>query len=255
VAEHIPASAVVAAISHDYGKTLQQVLAIYKSEPSLAPMMDQLETGLGVLGGPDAALGWIGDTAIVVNDSSGTPEGGLIVLPTDKAVAERLFTTVRSFIAFGGAQQGITVREETYAGTTIVVVEIADIGALTGMGSAGASPTVPLPLGSLGIAYAVTGDIVVIGSGPDFVKHVLDTTKASSIASNDRYKGLVERAGKGTGSTFVDIAAVRALVEKALAAADPGGQMAAYETGVKPAGVPRPARKEEPHTSWQSASG
>ena len=49
------------------------------------------------------------------------------------------------------------------------------------------------------IAYAVTDQVVVIGSGPGFVKHVLDTTKDTSLASNDRYKSLADRAGTGTG--------------------------------------------------------
>lgn len=233
VAEHIPATAMVVAISHDYGATLKQVLALYKAEPSLKEMIDQLETGLGVLGGQDAVLAWIGDTAIVVNDSVGSPEGGIVALPTDKAAAERLFTSLRSFIALGGAQQGISVRDETYAGTTITIVDVGDLAALSGMGSAGAAAPFPMPSGHVEIAYAVTDDIVVVGSGPGFVKHVLDTTSGTSIASNDRYKGLIDRAGTGTGSVFVDIAAIRVLLEKALADADPG-TLPKYESDVKP---------------------
>ena len=90
IAEHIPSTAVVASIANDYGKTITQALALYRAEPSLKPTLDQLDQALGLVGGADAALGWIGDTAIVVNDADGTPEAGLIVAPTDKAAADRL---------------------------------------------------------------------------------------------------------------------------------------------------------------------
>jgi hypothetical protein len=90
-----------------------------------------------------------------------------------------------------------------------------------------------LPTGHIEIAYAVTDDVVVIGTGPAFVKHVLDTTEATSLASDPQYKRLADRAGPGTASAFVDIAAVRGLAEKAMAGGDPK-----YETDVKPFLVP-----------------
>jgi hypothetical protein len=232
VAQHVPGTAVVVAISHDYGATLRKMLAQYKAEPSMKEMLAQLETGLGLLGGEEAALGWLGDTAVVVNDSAGTPEGGLVALATDKANAGRLITSLKSLIALGGAQQGITVRDESYAGTTITIVTLGDLGTLSGMGSAGAAAPFPLPTGNVEIAYAMTDDVVVVGSGLGFVKHVLDTTGATSIASNDRYKALIDRAGKGTGSTFVDIAAIRGLIEKAMAGDT--ANLSKYESDIKP---------------------
>ena len=125
----------------------------------------QLETGLGVLGGPDAAVGWIGDTAIVINDSAGTPEGGLGRHPDrqgrggavvhDPAFLHRL----RWRPAGHHRPRGGLYRDDDRHRRD------QDLAALTGLGSAGASPTVPMPAGSLTIAYAVTGDIVVVGSG------------------------------------------------------------------------------------------
>jgi hypothetical protein len=236
IAEHIPSSAFVASISNDLGATLKQTLALYRAEPSLAPMLDQLDKALGLVGGADAALGWAGDSAIVVNATDGTPEGGLVVVPTDKAAADHLFTALRSFLALGGAQQGVTVSDETYNGTTITKIDLGDIGKLAGMaGSAGATGLPTLPSGHVEIAYAVTDQIVVIGSGPAFVKHVLDTTKDTSLAADDRYTALVDRAGNGTGSTWVDITAIRGLIEKAAAGmgADPAA-LAKYESDIKP---------------------
>ena len=206
------------------------------TEPSLKPVYDQLDQALGLIGGADAALGWAGDSAVVVTAPDGTPEGGIVVIPTDKAAADHLFTALRSFIALGGAQQGVTVSDETYNGATITTVNLGDIHKLAGAaGASGAAGVPPLPSGNVEIAYAVTGDVVVVGSGPAFVKHVLDTTKDSSLASDSRYKSLVDRAGNGTGSSWVDITAIRGLIEKNAvgAGADPA-TVAKYQTDVKP---------------------
>ncbi|MEO8438276.1 MAG: DUF3352 domain-containing protein, partial [Chloroflexota bacterium] len=236
IVEHVPASALVVAVGHDYGKTLKQGLDLYRSEPSLKPMLDQLDGALGLVGGEDAALGWAGDVAIVISNPDGGPEGGLVVTPTDAAAARQLFTSLRSFIALGGSQQGITVRDETYNGTTITIIDLGDLAKLTGM--AGAATVLPVTSGHLEIAYAVTDQVVVIGSGPGFVKHVLDTTKETSLASNPRYTSLADRAGTGTGTTFVDLTAIREAFEKAAMGSAQAADLAKYERDIKPFLVP-----------------
>ena len=80
IAEHIPSTAVVAATTNDLGKNLKQALDLYRSEPSFKSMIDQIDQGLGLVGGEDAAVGWVGDSAAVVDLVDGTPEGGLIVV-------------------------------------------------------------------------------------------------------------------------------------------------------------------------------
>ena len=232
LAEHIPSNAIVASITNDYGKTIKQTLDLYRSEPSFKPVFDQIDKALGLVGGTDAAIGWAGDTAIVVTVPDGTPEGGLIVAPTDKAAAQHLFTSLRSFIEIGGAQQGVTVRDETYNGTTITIVDVGDIAKLSQVTGPSAAM---LPTGHIEIAYAITDNVVVLGSGPGFVKHVLDTTKDTSLASNTRYKTLADRAGAGTGTSFVDIAAIRGLAEKFAGDAKVDqAALAKYESDVKP---------------------
>ncbi|MEA2619915.1 MAG: hypothetical protein QOC97_688, partial [Chloroflexota bacterium] len=230
--EHIPSNAIVASITNDYGKTIKQALDLYRAEPSLKSIFDQIDTALGLVGGTDAAIGWAGDTAIVVTVPDATPEAGLIVAPTDKAAAQHLFTSLRSFIEIGGAQQGITVRDETYNGTTITTVDVGDIAKLSQVTGPEAAI---LPSGHIEIAYAITDNVVVLGSGPGFVKHVLDTTVDTSLASNARYKTLADQAGAGTGTRFVDVAAIRALAEKFAADAkvDPAA-LARYKSDVKP---------------------
>jgi len=236
VAEHIPSNALIASMSNDLGTTLKQALALFGSEPTLKPVLDQLDQALGLIGGADAALGWAGDSAVVISTAGDTPAGGLVVVPTDKAAADHLFTALRSFIAIGGGQQGITVTDESYHGTTVTIVDLGDIAKLSGMTGATGSAALPtLPTGHVQIAYAVTDQVVVVGSGPAFVKQVIDTTKDTSLATNDRYASLAGRAGNGTGSSWVDITAIRGLIEKAAvgAGADPAAA-AKYQSDVKP---------------------
>ena len=97
-----------------------------------------------------------GDSAVVINAPDGTPEGGAIIVPNDKAAADHLFTALRSFIAIGGAQQGITVHDEAYDGTTITVVDLGDASKLAGMAGATGVTGVPALTGHVQIAYAVT---------------------------------------------------------------------------------------------------
>ncbi len=231
IAEHIPSTAVVASVANDYGKTVKQALDLYRSEPTMKPMLDQLDQALGLVGGADAALGWIGDTAIVVNDADGTPEAGVIIAPTDKAAADRLLTSLKTFISLGGGQQGVKVREETYNGTTITIVDLGSLASRLDPGTTGLG--MPIPSGQIEISIAVTDNVVVVGSGPGFVKHVLDTTTATSLASTDGYKKLADQAGKGTGATYVAIGAIREMVEKAMSTADPAAY-SRYQTEMQP---------------------
>jgi hypothetical protein len=230
IVEHVPSSALAMSVTNGLGATLEKMLELYSGDPTFKPLIDQLDQALGLVGGRDAALGWIGDTALVVNASDGKPEGGLVVAPTDPDKAKTLFTSLGAFIGLGGASQGITVRTEDYNGTTITIVDVGDVGKLSGMGDA---RVIPLPTGHLEIAYAVTDQIVVIGTGPAFVKHVLDTTAGTSLARDPQYSDLADQAGPGTGSAFVDITAAREMLEKAMADSGPTS-VKDYETDVKP---------------------
>ena len=241
VAEHVPSSAVALSVSNDYGKGLLSTLETYRAEPSAKEFIDGLDQALGVLGGPDAAVGWIGDLGIAVIRTDAGVEGGLVIMPTDQTAATNLFTSLRTLVSLGGGELGITVREETHAGTTITIVDLANLSDLAGLaGMAGASPEMfgtDLPEGRIEVAYAITDQVVVIGANPGFVRAVLDTTPETSLARNDRYEALISRAGSGAGSGFVDITAIREMVEGAMADAD-AAERAEYETNVKPFLVP-----------------
>ena len=235
VADHVPGNAVALSISHDYGQGLLDTLEIYRSEPELAEVVEAIDQAIGFLGGPDAAVGWIGDLGITVTQSDGSIEGGLIVAPTDGDSAEGLFTSLRTLASLGGSQMGIEVREEAYAGTTITTIDFGDVSDLAG--AAGVPPDVTVggvnPVGNVELAYAVTDQVVIIGVGPGFVRHVLDTTAATSLASTERYKSAFNRAGQGSGVGYVDITAIRGLLESGMAENAPA-DLAAYESEIKP---------------------
>lgn len=236
VADHVPASALVMGVGHDVGATLIDMVDLYRSEPSMKSLADSIDQVAGVLGGVDGAIAWIGDAGYVVNEADGGIEGGFVIVPTDRAAADRTITSLRTLLSLGAAQAGLSITDEAYAGATITTIDLGDIGALAGQAGLPSDLSgtgLTLPTGHVQLAYAVTDQVVVIGSGPAFVKHVLDTTAAASIASADRYKALLGRIGSGTGSVYVDIAAIRGLIESAMAGADPAA-LAQYEQEVKP---------------------
>ena len=234
--DHVPSGALVVGIGHDVGATLTATLDLYRSEPSMKSLTDGIDQAVGLLGGVNGAIGWIGDAGYVVNQADGGIEAGLVIAPTDRAAADRIFTSLRTLLAVGGSQSGIAVRDESYAGATITTIDLGDVASLlaqTGIQPDQLGPGVTLPTGRVELAYAVTDQVVAIGSGPAFVKHILDTTAATSVASTDRYKALAGRIGNGTGVTYVDVAAIRASIESAMASLDPAAA-AQYDQEVKP---------------------
>jgi hypothetical protein len=240
VAGYAPPSTIALAAGNDYGATLLETVALYRQDPEMAKVLDEVEQAAGILGGLEGSVGWMGDTAIVIASSGDSVEGGIVSIPADAAAGRQLLTTLRSFATLAGSQYGISVLEEDHAGTTITILDLGtaeDLAALAGALGGLALPdnaTSNLPGGHIEISYAATDGVVVIGSSPDFVKHVLDAGAGQSLADDARFSGLVERVGaQHTGISFVDIAAVRGLVEGLLADATPADR-AEYEESVKP---------------------
>ena len=241
ILEHVPSSAIVASVTNDYGKTIKQVLDLYRSEPSFKPMFDQLDKGLGLVGGTDAAIGWAGDTAIVVTvagwDARGRPDRRADRQGRGRSSVHRRCARSSPSAAPSRASRSAT-RPTTARRSRSSTSAISRSCRRWPARAAGLS-TLPGLKGHIEIAYAVTDQVVVLGSGPGFVKHVLDTTKDTSLASNERYTKVADRAGKGVGTSFVDITAIRGMIEKF--AKDSGVEpaaMAKYETDVKPFLVP-----------------
>lgn len=240
VAGHAPADTFLLAAGNDVGATLNEAIELYGGDPSMSEALDELEGALGILGGMDAVIDWMGDAGLVVSGSGESITGGLIVEPNDPEAAAQLFTTIRSLITLAGSEAGFTVREETIEGVTVVIVDLGSAEDLMGLGSAlggGAIPEAPvgeLPEGNVELSWAVTDEVVIIGAGPDFVAAALAASNGESLADTDRYQDLVARVGaEHTGVTFIDIAAIRTVVEGFLDEAT-AEERAEYEESVKP---------------------
>ena len=70
-------------------------------------LTDSIDQAVGLLGGVDGAIGWIGDAGYVVNQADGGIEAGLVIAPTDRAAADRIFTSLRAL----RRSRGIPVRD------------------------------------------------------------------------------------------------------------------------------------------------
>jgi Protein of unknown function (DUF3352) len=233
--EHVPATAILYAETHDYGQSLRDMVALYEDFPIPEESLGMLEQAVGLFGGFDGIVGWIGDVGFVVNGTDGGVEGGMVVQSTDATRAENLFLTLRSMLALGGASAGMTVSDEEHGEATIVTVDFGDIGTLMEMG--GEDPELAEIFGGadahVQLSWTVTDDLVVVGLGPDFVKHVLDTESSTSLAQDDQFEALLSRTGReNAGLWFADIAAFRGLFER-LATEDPEA-FAEYEREVQP---------------------
>jgi Protein of unknown function (DUF3352) len=237
VAAYAPSSTVALFSGNDYGESLKKAFAIYRNEPTFAEGFKELDQAAGLIGGLDAAVGWMGDSGVVISKSGETIEGGLVAIPADAAAGKQLLTQLRSFIQLGGQQAGVTVRDESYNGQTITIVELGSLRGLAGMaGAMGGLPADPgsLPDGNAEIAYVATDQVVVIGSSPDFVKRVLDAGAGVSLADEARFQGLLGRVdSQHTGLFFVDVAGVRTMIEGAMSSAS-AQERAEYEESVKP---------------------
>ena len=129
-----PADTIVLATGRDLGARLQAIKAMFDAEPAFDEVIAQIDQALGIVGGFDAATGWIGDAGIAITRQGDAIDGGFIIAPTDAADAERLFTSLQSLIQVGAGGM-LTFEEEVYNGTTIVSLDLTELAGLgAGMG-------------------------------------------------------------------------------------------------------------------------
>lgn len=223
IASHLPATTVAAIEVRDLGAGLVAGLESLKTtlacDPSAASTIDQVEQALTAVGGAEALIGWAEDTAVAATVDGTAFGGGLAATVTDEAAAGRTLDQIQALLALGGAGTGLSSRQEAYgAGTLLVVTVPADV-------TGAAIPEV---------AATVQGGVFVLGT-LDFVKAVVDTTAAESLAKDPVYARAIALAGgDGLSDVFIDIAGIRAGVEALL----PADEKARYETEIKPFLVP-----------------
>ncbi len=240
LAKLVPADTLVLLGARSPGAALAQLRTRLVADPALAPAVTQVDQALGVVGGFDAATGWIGDTGIAMTNTNGKPAVGLVISPTDAAGGKRLLTQLRSLAQIAGAAANVipTFDDAVYGDATVTIVDIPNAGnvlrLLQGSTRSACGPTcrAAVPQDThITFAYATTPQVIVIGSDAQFVKAVLDARSGPSLATQPRFKDLLAKAGASTsGLTWIDIAAVRELVAAAL----PASARASYDADVKP---------------------
>ena len=225
LAKHLPASTIAVAGQREGGKALVALYAALKKQLACTAgseqSMAQVEGVLGVLGGIDGLVGWAGDTGLAVTLDGTTWGGGLVAVADDQAAAGRLAEQLGSFLALAGAQagSGLKVGSQTYGDGKISTLEIP-------MGTGAA--TLPFDRIVLGLTYQ--RGVFVLGT-LDFVKAVVDTQAAASLASAPRYTAAIARAGgAGVSEVWLDAAALRTGIEALL----PANARATYLADVQP---------------------
>jgi hypothetical protein len=229
IAKHLPADTLVAVETRDVAGSLTKVLGDLKAADSTKETADQLEQALGIFGGFESVVSWMGDASVAVTGSDGSVAGGLVVQTSDEAAASEVFTQLRTLLGLAGAASNVDVRTEPYGDGEITTVDLGDLGALSG--AAGMGSDVPLPEGKLELAFTVQDGLVIIGVGDTFVKSVVDTKAGDSLADQPRYQAALDRAGSSnTGQAYVDIAG---LVGASLPIM-PANDRSSYEQELKP---------------------
>jgi hypothetical protein len=224
---HAPASTLFYGESHDVGAAIKAAFDKLRAIPELNSTFGQIDQSAGLIGGLDGLFGWWGDTAVAIGpNADGSIGGGLLIAPTDVAAARKTFATLRSFIVLGGAQAGIKLTDQAHGDATVTVIDFS--GALAASG--GVPPGVKAE-----IAYTVTDNLVVVGYGASYVDAVLDAGPGKSLADDARFKALVGRVGaENLGLTFVDVQAIRTLVEPVVKPLVSDQQWATYQKEIVP---------------------
>ncbi|MEO5939981.1 MAG: DUF3352 domain-containing protein [Candidatus Limnocylindrales bacterium] len=227
VVGHVPAKTVLYVDLHDVGPNLTAILAKFRGLDEAKSTFAQLDQALSLLGGSDAVYGWWGDSALVVSPlADGTIGGGLVIHPKDAEKAKRLFTTLDGFLALAGGSSGISTRSEDHNGTKVTIIDLS--------GMAGMSADLP-PGYKPEFAWASNADVAVLGYGSAFVKAVLDAGSGASLGDDARFKGLLGRVGaENMGVSFLDIAAIRSLLEPLAQGQVPADEWTRYTTDIQP---------------------
>jgi Protein of unknown function (DUF3352) len=239
IAARLPAGTLVALEGRQAGPALVALWAGLKAgiacDPAQKGSLDQVDTALAAIGGVDSLVGWAGDSALAVTFDGTTWGGGLAAVATDPAGAARTLGQAKAALALAGGAAGITYTEQAYAGATIGIVTIPQMG----------GAAIPA------LAVTAQGDLFALGT-LDFVKGILDTPAGGGLAAQAGYAHAIDLAGgAGTMDAYVNITGLRAGLETLI----PATEKASYDTNVQPFLEPFDAVAviaKAPTTTWTS---
>jgi hypothetical protein len=216
---------------HGTGVLGQNLLTSLRASPALSPALGQLDAALGVLGGPQALIGWIDDAGIVVIPDGSSLTGGILAQAPDDATAAAKADQIRSFLTLAGLSGGISSRDIDINGTKVTIADLGDISSLLKQaGPAAGGLTLP-PGTHIVISVAARGSTVLIGGGESFARRILETAAGSSLADQASYKTALGLSfGSNSGQVYVAAAPLLAFADTAI----PADTRAQFDTDIKP---------------------
>jgi hypothetical protein len=189
---------------HSVGKLVTDELAALQAQLP-AGAVSQLQSAqdeLTRIGGID----WLGDGVAVVTKDGSIYGGGLVVEAADAATASTKVTLITNLAALAGGSLKLTSRHETYKGVGITI--------LTAPGGTAGMP--------LEVAVASSGNLLIAGYTDQFVKAMIDTTPATSLASQPDYSAVMAATGSSNENSFyVNIPALEDQIGQAVLASSP----------------------------------
>ncbi|MGZ6273272.1 MAG: DUF3352 domain-containing protein [Candidatus Limnocylindrales bacterium] len=190
IAASLPGNTVGMVEVHSLGPVVQDVLGALESIAPLpgldAGSLKSVDSVLSLVGG----VGWLSDGTAVVTRNGSTFDGGVVAEAADAATAKSKVDLAGSLIGLSSIATGLKASTETYSGRTITLVSVP--------GAAGRGP--------LQISFAAKDNLVVVGYTDAFVKAVLDTTPASSLASQPDYSTAIGASGSNNeGSLYINV--------------------------------------------------
>jgi hypothetical protein len=200
IASSLPGNTVGVVEVHSLGPVVHDVLGALESIAPLpgldAGSLKSVDSALSLVGGID----WLGDgTAVVIRNGS-TFDGGIVAEATDAATAKSKVEMIGSLVALSSLATGFKTSGETYKGHNITVVSVP--------GAAGRGP--------LQLAISAKDSLVVVGYTDAFVKAVLDTTPASSLASQADYSTAMGASGSSNEeSLYINFSALEDQIGRA----------------------------------------
>ncbi len=205
IASSLPASTVGMLEVHSLGRVVDDALGALGALGPTAQLPDSLKSAQGALaliGGVD----WLGDGTAVVTKDGSTFDGGIVAEATDAATAKSKVETIGSLIGLSSLATGLKAQGETYKGHNITLVTVPTTGGN----------------GPLRLAISAKDNLIVVGYTDAFVKAVLDTTPASSLASQHDYSAAIGALGSSNeGSFYINVPALEDQMGRAGLAADP----------------------------------
>ena len=231
LAPQLPADTAALYELHGTGVLGQNLLTSLRANPALGPALGQLDATLGILGGPQALVGWIDDAGIVVVPDGSSLTGGVLVQAPDDATATAKADQIRSLLTLAGLSSGITTRDIDVNGTKVTIADLGDISSLLQQaGQAAGGLSVP-PGTHIVISVAAHGSTVLIGVGESFARRILETVAGSSLAEQASYKTALGLSfASNSGQLYVAAAPLLAFADTAI----PADAKAQFDADVKP---------------------